>query len=136
MGAEGRKMADNTNHDGHLETIMNQLGDSVLALPDDGIRAEVSEGGADPDEEAESARAVLLGALQKLESVSRRLSNLGHTINSNEWYRGRSGYHNACVTCGSFVSFTPATGEIRGGALDGLCSETYTYTIRRREASR
>ncbi len=123
MGAEGRKMADNTDHDRHLETIMNQLGDSVLALSDDVIRAEVSEGGADPDEEAEHARVVLLGALQKLESASRRLSNLGHTINSNEWHRGRSGYHNACVTCGSFVSFTPATGETRGEAPDGLYTQ-------------
>jgi hypothetical protein len=136
MGAEGRKMADNTNHDWHLETIMNQLGDSVLALSDDGIRAEVSEGGADPDEEAERTRTVLHESLQKLENVNRRLSNLGHTVYSNGWHRGRSGYHNACVTCGSFVSLIPATGEMRGEALDGRCPRRDECTVRRREASR
>jgi len=115
---------------------MNQLGDSVLALSDGNIRAEVSEAGVDPDGEAERTRTVLHEALQKLENVNRRLSNLGHTVNSNGWHRERSGYRNACVTCGSFVSFTPATGEIRGEALDGLCLQSDQYTIRRREASR
>jgi hypothetical protein len=136
MGAEGRKMADDTNHDGHLETIMNRLGDAVLALSDEDIRAEVSEAGANPDEETERTRTVLREALQKLENVNRRLSNLGHTVNSNSWQRGRSGYHNTCVTCGSFVSFTPATGEMRGEALDGPCPECNQYPIRRRGSSR
>ena len=129
-------MADKTNHDEHLERMMNHLGDSVIALSDEHIRDEVSESGADADEEAERTRTVLHEALQKLENVNRRLSNLGHTVNSNGWHRGRSGYHNACVTCGSFVSFTPATGEMRGEALDGLCAQSDQYTIRRREASR
>jgi hypothetical protein len=129
-------MADKTNHDGNLERFMNDLGDSVLALSDGNIRAEVSEAGADPDGEAERTRTVLREALKRLENVNKHLSNFGHTINSNGWYRGRSGYHNACVNCGSFVSFTPATGEIRGEALDGLCAQSDQYTIRRREASR
>ena len=129
-------MADKTNHDEHLERMMNQLGDSVLTLSDEDIRAEVSVAGADPDEEAERTRTVLREALQKLENVNRRLSDLGHTVNSNGWYRGRSGYHNTCLTCGSFVSFTPATGEMRGEALDGLCAQSDQYTIRRRKASR
>jgi hypothetical protein len=129
-------MADKTNHDEHLERMMNQLGDSVLTLSDEDIRAEVSVAGADPDEEAERTRTVLREALQKLENVNRRLSDLGHTVNSNGWYRGRSGYHNTCLTCGSFVSFTPTTGEMRGEAFDGLCPQSDQYTIRRREASR
>ena len=87
-------MADKTNHDERLETMMNQLGESVLTLSDEDIRDEVSKAGANPDEEAERTRTVLREALQKLENVNRRLSNLGHTINSNGWYRGRSGYHN------------------------------------------
>ena len=87
-------MADKTNHDERLETMINQLGESVLTLLDEDIRDEVSKAGANPDEEAERTRTVLREALQKLENVNRRLSNLGHTINSNGWYRGRSGYHN------------------------------------------
>ena len=129
-------MANKTNQDGNLERFMNQLGDSVLVLSDGNIRAEVSEAGADPDGEAERTRAVLREALKKLENVNKHLSNCGHTINSNGWYRGRSGYHNTCVTCGSFVSFTPATGEMRGEALDGPCPQRDECAIRRREASR
>jgi hypothetical protein len=129
-------MGDKTNHDGRLERIMNQLGDSVLALSDAGIGAEASEGGADPTEQAERTRIVLHDALQKLENVNRRLSNLGHTVNSKGWHRGRSGYHNICVTCGSFVSFSPATGKMRGEALDGPCPQSDQYAILRREAVR
>jgi len=129
-------MADKTNHDGNLERFMNQLGDSVLALSDGNIRAEVSEAGADPDGEAERTRTVLREALKRLENVNKHLSNFGHTINSNGWHRGRSGYHNACATCGSFVSFIPATGEMRGEALDGRCPRRDECTVRRREASR
>jgi hypothetical protein len=129
-------MADKTNHHEHLERMMNQLGDSVFVLSDEHIRAEVSDFGADPDEEAQRTRTVLHEALQKLENVNRRLSNLGHTVNSSSWQRGRSGYHNTCMACGSFVSFTTTTGEMRGNALDGLCPESDQNTIRRREASR
>jgi len=129
-------MGNKTNHDVPLETMMNRLGDAVLALSDQDIHAEVSEAGADPAREAERTRTVLREALQRLESVNRHLSNLGHTVNSNEWHRARSNYHNTCVTCGSFVSFTPATGEMRGEALDGLCTGKDQCTIRRREASR
>ena len=129
-------MTDKRNHDDHLEKIMNQLADSVLALSDEAIRTEVSEFGTKPEQEAEHTRLVLRQASKALDQVNERLTNLGHTINSNGWWRGQWGYHNTCVTCGSFVSFTTA-GEMRGEALDGQCpDEGDQYMIRRREASR
>ena len=67
---------------------------------------------------------------------SGHLSNLGHTINPNDWQRGQWSYHNNCLNCGSSVNFTSATGEMRGEALDKLCPKSDQYTIRRREASR
>ena len=128
-------MGNQRNHDEYLERIMTQLADSVLALSDQDILAEVGEAGADQDEEAERTRIVLREASQKLDHVNTRLSNLGHTINPNSWWRGRSGYHNTCATCGSFVSLTPATGEVRGEALNGRCAEINQHTIHRRKAS-
>jgi len=131
-----KNMADKRNHDERLERLMNRLAESVLGLSDEAILAETNEAASDPEQEAERTRLVLRRASELLDNVNRRLSNLGHTINSNGWYRGRSGYHNTCVTCGSFVSFTPATGEMRGDALDGLCAQSGRYMIRKREASR
>ena len=129
-------MTDKKNYGDHLERLMNQLADSVLGLSDEAIHAETKEVGAEPEQEAERTRLVLRHASQTLDKVNERLSSLGHTINSKDWYRGRSGYHNSCVDCGSFVSFTTATGEVRGDALDRLCPESDQYAIRRREASR
>ena len=129
-------MADKKNHDERLESLMNQLAESVLGLSDETISREPIEAGADPEQEAERTRLVLRQASKALDNVNQRLSNLGHTINSNDWWCGHWGYHNTCQTCGSFVSFTAATGEMRGEALDGLCPESNQYSIRRREASR
>jgi hypothetical protein len=126
-------MADKKNHERHL---MNQLADSVLGLSDKAILAETRKVGADPEQEAERTRLVLRLASKALDNVNKRLSNLGHTINSKDWRRDQWSYHNTCVTCGLSVSFTTATGEMQGEALDGLCSESNQYTIRRREASR
>lgn len=129
-------MTDKKNYGDHLEKLMNQLADSVLGLSDEAVHAETNEVGADPEQEAEHTRLVLRQASKTLDKVNERLSSLGHTINFNDWYRGRWGYHNTCVTCGSFVSFRTATGEIRGDALDGFCPERDQYPIRRRESSR
>jgi hypothetical protein len=129
-------MTDKRNYGDHLEKLMNQLADSVLGLSDEAIHAETNDVGADPEHEAERTRLVLRHASQTLDSVNERLSNLGHTINSTAWSRGRSGYHNQCVDCGSFVSFTTATGEVRGDALEKVCPESDQYAIRRREGSR
>ena len=114
---------------------MNQLADSLLGLSDEAILAETSEAGADPQQEAERTRLVLRQASNALDNVNRRLSNLGHTINLSDWRPGQWGYHNSCLTCGSSVSFTTATGELQGEALNGLCPETDQYPIRRREVS-
>lgn len=129
-------MADKKNHDERLERLMDQLAESVLGLSDEAILAETSEAGADPEQEAERTRLALRHASKAFDSVNNRLSNLGHAINSNDWRPGQWGYHNNCLNCGSSVSFTTATGEMHGEALDGLCSETDQYTIRRREAVR
>jgi len=129
-------MTGKKNQDERLERLMNQLAESVLGLSDEAILAETSEAGADPEQEAERTRSVLRHASRALDNVNQRLSDLGHTINSNHWWRGQGGYHNICQTCGSFVTFTTATGEMRGDALDGQCPESDKYAIRRREASR
>jgi hypothetical protein len=131
-----RNMTDKNHYEDHLEKIMNRLADSALGLSDGAILAETSEAGAEPQREADRTRSVFRQTLKVLDNVNKRLSNLGHTINSNDWHRGHWGYHNTCVTCGSFVSFTAATGEMRGEALDGTCPESAAYAIRTREASR
>jgi hypothetical protein len=115
---------------------MDQLAESVLGLSDEAILAETSEAGADPQGEAERTRLVLRQAAKALDNVNKRLSNLGHTINSNDWQAGQWGYHNNCLDCGSLVSFTTATGEMQGEALDEPCPENGQYTIRTRGASR
>ena len=86
-------MADKKNHDERLERLMNQLAESVLGLSDEAILAETSEAGADPEQEAERTRLVLRQASKALDNVNKRLSNLGHTINSNalaSWALGLS----------------------------------------------
>jgi hypothetical protein len=129
-------MGDKKNRDEHLERITNQLAESVLGLSDEAILAETSEAGADPEEEAERTRLVLRQASKALDNVNKRLSNLGHAINSNHWWPEAGGYHNNCLNCGSLVSLITVTGEIQGEAFDAPCSEGGRYTIRRREASR
>src|SRR5215469_7116111 len=104
-----------------LEWVMNQLSDSVLGLSDDDIAAEVSEAGHDPQQEARRVRNVLQKSLQVLENVNLCLANLGHAINSSNWQCGPLAYHNTCLHCGLSVSFTIATGEIRGSAVQSTC---------------
>jgi hypothetical protein len=129
-------MGDKKNHDERLERLMNQLAESVLGLSGEAILAETSGTGADAEQEAERTRLVLRQASKALDNVNNRVSNLRHTINSNDWRLGHRAYHNHCRTCGSSVSFSTATGEMRGEALDAPCLESGQYDIRRREASR
>jgi hypothetical protein len=129
-------MADKTNHGERLERLMNQLAESVLGISDEAILAETSAAGADPKREAERTRLVLRQASKALDNANKRLSNLGHTINSNDWRLGQSDYRNNCLNCGSLVTFATATGEAHGEALDGPCPESSRYMIRAREASR
>jgi hypothetical protein len=131
-----KNMADKKNHDERVERLLNRLAESVLELSDEAILAETNEAASDPEQEAERTRLVLRRASEVLDNVNSRLSNLGHTINSNDWHRGHSGYHNTCATCGSFVSFTTATGERGVEASGGRCPGSDQYTIRRRESSR
>ena len=131
-----KNMADKKNRDERLERLMDRLAESVLGLSDEAILAETSEAGADQQRVAERTRLILRQASKALDNVHKHLSDLGHTVNSNDWYRGHSGYHNTCLNCGSSVSFTMATGEVQGEALAGLCLASDQPTIRRREASR
>jgi hypothetical protein len=132
---EAWDMADKKNQDDHLERAMNQLADSVLGLSEEAFLAETSETTADPEHEAEQTRLVLRQASKTLDDVNKRMSDLGHSTDASEWLRGHWGYHNTCETCGSFVSFTLATGEMRGAALDGVCPDSDQYSIHRRKAS-
>ncbi len=116
------------------QRILNHLADSVLGLSDEAILAEVWESGADPQEEAERTRFVLRQASKTLEAVNRRLSNLGHTINSKGWSCVEKTYQNSCLNCGSQVSFSTAMTEMQGDALEGRC--VYKDAIYGREASR
>jgi hypothetical protein len=131
-----RNMADQKNRDERVEKLMNRLAESVLGLSDETILAETSEAGVAPQQEAERARSVLRHASKRFTGVNKRLSNLGHTINSNDWSPSEAVYHNVCQTCGLFVSLAPATGEMQGSALDGLCPGTDQYAVRRRAAVR
>ena len=123
-------MADDSR-EGILEKVVGHLADSVLALPDESILAEAGEPGADLYEDAEHVRLVLSEASQLLEGVTRRLSNMGHTINSNYWHRDHRGFHTKCLNCGSSVSFTTATREAQGGALNAQCSASNGHRIPR-----
>lgn len=127
-------MAGRNDRYERLERLMNQLSESVLGLSDEAI-AEISDAGADPQQEAERTRLLLRQASKTLDIVNKRLSSLGHTINLKDWHRGQWGYHNHCVDCGSFVSFATATGEMRGDGFKTPCSSG-VYPMSRREASR
>jgi hypothetical protein len=129
-------MTHRNSHNERVERIANQLADSVFGLSDNEILAEIGDSGANPDQEAERTDMVLRDASEKLENLNRRLADLGHTFNQNSWRRGWSGYRNTCETCGSFVSFEISTGQMRGDALDRLCSERDQFVVRRWEASR
>jgi hypothetical protein len=116
-------MAYKKNHDEHLEKIMNHLADSVLGLSDEAILAKVSAAGRGPAEESERTRFVFCKASQVWENVNRRLSYLGHTITPTNWQRRHGVYHNKCLNCDCAVSFTTATGESQGKALETPCGE-------------
>jgi hypothetical protein len=128
-------MAHKFKRDEQMEAIMTQLADSILQLSDEEILDEVREGGVDPQKEAERTRAVLLQASTIMEMATSRLWELGHTINSKNWWRKERSYHNNCLTCGALASFTPATNELRGLALDGPCGVGTEHAARRRTAS-
>jgi hypothetical protein len=115
-----------------LEKVTSHLADSVLTLPDESILAEAGENEADLYKNAEHVRSVLSEASQMLEDVTRRLSNMGHTINSNYWHRDHRGFHTKCLNCGSPVSFTTATHEVQGGALNAPCPATDEYRVPKR----
>jgi hypothetical protein len=115
-----------------LERVVSHLADSVLTLPAESILDEAGEPGPDLYKDAEHVRLVLSEASEMLEDVTRRLSNMGHTINSNYWRRDHRGFHTKCLNCGSSVSFITATREAQGGALDAPCSASNGHRIPRR----
>jgi hypothetical protein len=126
-------MDDKQTHEDCLEKIMNQLADSVLAQSDEAIFDEMSQDGEDPVAAAERARTVLRCASESVDNLNRRLSNLGHTINSKFWRNVHGKYYNNCLVCGSSVSLTISTGETRGRALIECCSACGKYANAKRE---
>ena len=106
-----------------LETLMNDLADSVLELSDEELFLELGEAGEDRQKEAGSTRAVLQDACNIYEEVNWRLSNFAHTVDPKAWSLTNGSYHNRCRICGSQVIFTPSTGEIRGDAWIRRCSD-------------
>jgi hypothetical protein len=128
-------MADKTGHDEQLERVMNHLANSILELSDEEILAE-TDGTGTPPEQAERTRAVLRDVTRLLEGVNQRLLQLGHTISPQRWQQhGEHSYRNHCLTCNLSVSFTSATGEIWGSAVEGPCPQTERFAVRRRTAS-
>ncbi|SRR5579862_842764 len=107
-------MADKRNRD-HLERLWDELAESVFRLSDEAILAESTETGTDPQEEAERTRLVLQQALQSFESVNRRLSSFGHTINPKSWRSDGNVCENLCLNCVTILTFT--AGEPRSLAL-------------------
>jgi hypothetical protein len=122
-------MPENKNSNEGLERIMNQLADSVLALSDEAIVAELKDSGGDPVEEAEKTGNVLRQASRVLDQVTERLSSLGHSVNANYWWRDRSAYHNCCLKCGMSVSFRTKTGEMLGDAVTSPCAAKEEYRV-------
>jgi len=104
-----------------LERVMSRLAETVLGLSDDEIVTEVSASGRDLQLEAKRVRAVMQRPLQVLENADLCLSNLGHAINPSNWQCGALEYYNTCLHCGLSVSFTIATAEIRGSAVQRAC---------------
>ena len=82
-------MTDRTNHVEKLDKIMEQLAESVLELSDEAILAEITESGADPQQEAERTRLLLRQAARPQEVEDQRLSNLAGTTNSNYCRTGK-----------------------------------------------
>jgi hypothetical protein len=74
-------MTERINHVEKVERIMEQLADSVLELSDEAILAEITESGADPQQEAERTRLVLR---QALDSVSKRPEGDQHPVHRRE----------------------------------------------------
>jgi hypothetical protein len=77
-------MTDRINHVEKLERIMEQLADSVLELSDEAILAEITESGADPQQEAECTRLVLRQALKALDDAKKRPENDQYAIRRRE----------------------------------------------------
>ena len=82
-------MTDRTNNVEKLERIMEQLAESVLELSDEALLAEITESGADPEQEAEGTRLALRQAVKPQEVEDQRLSNLGDATNSNYCRTGK-----------------------------------------------
>src|SRR5438045_8532563 len=77
--AEAGNMENKRDHDRQLEKLMNDLADSVRELADEEVLSEAREVGADPQQQAETTRAVLQQASKTVEDANRSSSNLPHT---------------------------------------------------------
>ncbi len=121
-------MADERGDEG-LERAMNELSESVLRLASEDILAESIEAGSNPQELAERTRLVLQKTAQRFESLNRRISDLGHTVNPKTWRGGREGYQNRCLNCGATLTFALAGGEVRGSGFATQCPASGSRAI-------
>jgi hypothetical protein len=82
-------MTDRINDVEKLERIMEQLAESVLELSDEALLSEITESGADPQQEAERTRLVLRDATRRQKEEEPRKPNRGDKANSDFVRTGR-----------------------------------------------
>ena len=128
-------MANNKRGDEGLERLLNYLADSILYESDESTLAEAYLTDAEPQSSAEYTRSKLGDVSDALRGVNRRLSSLGHTIDSN-WQYSNGEYQGTCVNCGSTLSFRTGSHQSQGTALKTRCTARYESVTSRREASR
>jgi hypothetical protein len=127
-----------SNHKrGHerLEKVLDYLADSILHESNEATLDEAIETVTDPQAEAEYTRSKLREASKAMHNVNRRLSNLGHIIDSN-WQYMRGEYQSSCLNCGSTLSFKAGSHQSHGEALKTRCSASAECISAGREASR
>ena len=128
-------MSNNKRSDEAIERVLNYLADSILYESDESTLDEAYHTDADPQSSAEYTRSKLGDVSEALHGVNRRLSSLGHTIDSN-WQYNHGEYEGTCVNCGSTLSFRTGNHQSQGTALKTRCTAQYESVRSRREASR
>jgi len=128
-------MSNHKGSDEGLERFLNYLADSILYESEESTLAEAHQTDADPQSSAEYTRSKLGDVSDALQGINRRLSSLGHTIDSN-WQYSHGEYQSTCLSCGSTLSFRTGSHQSQGTALKTRCTAQYESVRSRREASR
>jgi len=128
-------MSNNKRSDEAIERVLNYLADSILYESDESTLDEAYHTDADPQSSAEYTRSKLGDVSEALHGVNRRLSSLGHTIDSN-WQYSHGEYQSTCVNCGSTVTFRTGSHHSQGTALKTRCAARYESVTSKRQAFR